>query len=203
MGMSRNAVSLLASLITLWTGIFWGAYWLPVRALADLGLAGAWGTLAITLAAAGILFPAFPAATAADIVAAPSGVTIPKGYRNWQVVAPSQRDDMDEIRAILGNNIAMKAFRANTLPFPDGTILAKLMWKRVKSTEFPKTFIPGVAPRIDFMVKDSKKYAATGGWGFGRFIDGKPADAEVHATCFPCHQANVKDHDWVFTRYAP
>src|SRR5271165_671260 len=57
MGMSRNAVSLLASLITLWTGIFWGAYWLPVRALAELGLAGAWGTLAITLAAAGILSP--------------------------------------------------------------------------------------------------------------------------------------------------
>ena len=55
--MSGNAVSVLASLITLWTGIFWGAYWLPVRALADLGLAGAWGTLAITLAAAGILSP--------------------------------------------------------------------------------------------------------------------------------------------------
>ena len=57
MGMSRNAVSLLASLITLWTGIFWGSYWLPVRALAQLGLAGAWATLAITLAAAGILSP--------------------------------------------------------------------------------------------------------------------------------------------------
>jgi hypothetical protein len=155
------------------------------------------------LAAAGILFQAFPAATAADIAAAPSGVTIPKGYRNWQLVAPSQRDDKDEIRVVLGNSIAMKAFRANTLPFPDGTILAKLAWVRVPSTEFPKTFVPGVAPRIEFMVKDSKKYAATGGWGFGRFIDGKPADEQVHATCFPCHQANVKDHDFVFTRYAP
>ncbi|MCR4309951.1 MAG: cytochrome P460 family protein [Deltaproteobacteria bacterium] len=160
-------------------------------------------TVVVLLAAAGILFPAFPAATAADIVVAPTGVTIPKGYRSWQVVAPSQRDDTDEIRVILGNNIAMKAFRANTLPFPDGTILAKLAWKRVMSTEFPKTFIPGVAPRIEFMVKNSKKYASTGGWGFGRFIDGKPADAQVHATCFPCHQANVKDHDFVFTRYAP
>jgi hypothetical protein len=157
----------------------------------------------VLLAAAGILFPAFPVATAADILAAPSGVTIPKGYRDWQVVAPSQRDDTDEIRVILGNSIAMKAFRANTLPFPDGAILAKLAWKRVKSPEFPKTFIPGVAPRIEFMVKNSKKYASTGGWGFGRFIDGKPVDAEIHATCFPCHLANVKDHDWVFTRYAP
>ncbi len=155
------------------------------------------------LAAAGVLFPAFPTATAADIVAAPTGVTIPKGYRNWQVVAPSQRDDTDEIQVILGNNIAMKAFRANTLPFPDGTILAKLAWIRIKSAEFDKTFVPGGPQRIEFMEKNAKKYASTGGWGFGRFIDGKPADADVHATCFPCHQANVKGHDFVFTRYAP
>jgi hypothetical protein len=160
-------------------------------------------TVVVLLAAAGILIPAFSAATAAEIVAAPTGVTIPKGYRNWQVVAPSQRDDKDEIRVILGNNIAMKAFRSKQLPFPDGAILAKLAWMRVKSTEFPETFIPGVAPRIEFMVKDSKKYASTGGWGFGRFIDGKPADEKQHATCWPCHVANVKDHDFVFTRYAP
>ena len=155
------------------------------------------------LAPAGILFSALPPATAAEIPAAPTGVTVPKGYRNWQVIAPSQRDDTDEIRVILGNSTAMKAYRSNKLPFPDGTILAKLAWKRVKSEEFPKTFVPGVAPRIEFMVKDSKKYASTGGWGFGRFIDGKPADEQVHATCFPCHLANVKDHDFVFTRYAP
>jgi len=160
-------------------------------------------TVVALLTAAGLLFSAVPASTAADIVAAPSGVTIPKGYRDWQVIAPSQRDDTDEIRVILGNNIAMKAFRAKTLPFPDGAILAKLAWKRVASTEFPKTFVPGVAPRIEFMVKNSKKYASTGGWGFGRFIEGKPADEQVHAGCFPCHQANVKDHDFVFTRYAP
>jgi hypothetical protein len=160
-------------------------------------------TIVALLAAAWVLSPPFPAATAADVVAAPTGVTIPKGYRNWQVVAPSQRDDKDEIRVILGNNIAMRAFRAKRLPFPDGAILSKLAWKRVKSAEFDNTFVPGVAPRIEFMVKDSKKYASTGGWGFGRFIDGKPADAQVHATCFPCHQVNVKDHDFVFTRYAP
>ena len=151
-----------------------------------------YASMAVALfAAAGILFSALPAAIAAEIVAAPSGVTIPKGYRNWQVVAPSQRDDTDEIRVILGNNIAMKAYRSKQLPFPDGTILAKLAWKRVASTEFPKTFVPGVAPRIEFMVKDSKKYASTGGWGFGRFIDGKPADEKVHATCFPDRKSVV------------
>ena len=160
-------------------------------------------TIVALLTAAGFLFSALPAATAADIVAAPTGVTIPEGYRDWQVIAPSQRDDTDEIRVILGNDIAMKAFRANTLPFPDGSMMAKLAWKREPMKEFQGAWVPGVAPRIEFMVKDSKKYAATGGWGFGRFIDGKPADEAAHKTCFPCHQANVKDHDWVFTRYAP
>jgi len=63
-------------------------------------------TVVVLLAAAGILFSELPIATAADVVAAPSGVTIPKGYRDWQVVAPSQRDDTDEIRVILGNDIA-------------------------------------------------------------------------------------------------
>jgi len=160
-------------------------------------------TVVVLLAAAGVLFFAFPAATASDISVAPTGVTIPKGYRNWQVVAPSQRDDMDQLRVILGNDIAMKAYRSKTLPFPDGAILAKLIWKRAKSAEFDNTFVPGEPVRVEFMVKDAKKYAGTGGWGFGRFVNGKPADEKQHGTCWPCHQANVKEHDWVFTRYAP
>jgi hypothetical protein len=52
------------------------------------------------------------------------------------------------------------------------------------------------------MVKDSKKYAATGGWGFADFKNGKPGDEALHKTCFPCHQP-AKDRDYVFTRYAP
>ncbi len=157
----------------------------------------------LVLLAAGVLFSTLQAIAAGGNAAAPTGVTIPKGYRNWQVVAPSQRDDKDEIRVILGNNIAMKAFRAKQLPFPDGAILAKLAWKRVKSAEFDNTFVPGEPPRIEFMVKNAKKYAATGGWGFGRFVNGKPADEKQHGTCWPCHEANVKGNDFVFTRYAP
>jgi len=154
------------------------------------------------IAAAWVLSLPFLAATAADIVAAPTGVTIPKGYRNWQIVAPSQRDDKDEIRVILGNNIAMRAFRAKRLPFPDGAILAKLAWKRVKSAEFDNTFVPGEPQRVEFMEKNAKKYAASGGWGFGRFVNGAPSDGKEHATCWPCHEANVKGNDFVFTRYA-
>jgi hypothetical protein len=57
--------------------------------------------------------------------------------------------------------------------------------------------------KVQFVVKDSKKYAGTGGWGFGEFRDGKPADTATHETCFPCHQAYTKgQHDFVFTRYA-
>jgi hypothetical protein len=154
------------------------------------------------LTAAWALTLPFPAATAADIVAAPTGVTIPKGYRNWQVIAPSQRDDKDEIRVILGNNIAMRAVRAKRLPFPDDAILAKLAWKRVTSAEFDNTFVPGEPQRIEFMEKNAKKYADTGGWGFGRFVNGAPADEAQHGTCWPCHEANVKGNDFVFTRYA-
>ncbi|MEO7433358.1 MAG: cytochrome P460 family protein, partial [Dokdonella sp.] len=110
---------------------------------------------------------------------------------------------LDELRGILGNEIAMKAYRNGTLPFPDGSVLAKLAWKRVPSTEIDGAFVPGDATTVQFMVKDSTKYAETGGWGFGRFIARKPADEAQHRTCFACHAANVKDHDRVFTRYAP
>jgi hypothetical protein len=64
-------------------------------------------------------------------------------------------------------------------------------------------FVTGPATTVQIMVKDSRKYAVTGGWGFGRFIDGKPVDEAQHETCFPCHQAYAKGHDFVFTHYAP
>ena len=63
--------------------------------------------------------------------------------------------------------------------------------------------LPAGAPtNVQFMVKDSKKYAATGGWGFGEVTDGKPSGEAVHKTCFSCH-APAKDRDFIFTRYAP
>jgi hypothetical protein len=138
------------------------------------------------------------------------GVTIPAGYRQWEVIAPSQEaGSLDELRVILGNTISMKAYREGTLPFPDGAILAKVAWKRVPSIGddaalgFPQAFVPGAATTVQIMVKDSKKYAATGGWGFGRFINGKPVDEAQHETCFPCHEASAKGHDLLFTKYAP
>ena len=65
-----------------------------------------------------------------------------------------------------------------------------------------QSFVAGPPTNVQFMVKDSAKYAATGGWGFAHFQDGKPGDVAMMKNCFPCHQA-IKDRDLVFTRYAP
>lgn len=132
------------------------------------------------------------------------GVTIPEGYRKWELIAPAlEGDPLNELRAVVGNSAAVAAYAAGTLPFPDGTVLVKLAWKRVQSPEFEPASVPGAATTVQVMVKDSRKYAATGGWGFGRFVDGRPVDVAQHRTCFACHEARVKEHDFVFTRLAP
>jgi hypothetical protein len=137
------------------------------------------------------------------------GIKIPHGYRDWGLISVAhEAGNLDDLRAMLGNAVAMKAFRNGALPYPDGTIIARLAWKYVPSAENNKvfgqdqSFIAGSATNVQFMVKDSKKYAATGGWGFAQFDEGKPASEAVLKTCFPCH-IPVKDRDYVFTRYAP
>jgi len=143
------------------------------------------------------------------------GVKIPAGYRDWQLIAVKQllfAGKGEQLRAQLGNDIAIKAFKEGTLPFPDGAIIAAIHWTRVPSEEnnkvldgpFPGTesFVIGSPVNVQFMVKDSKKYAASGGWGFADFKNGKPGDKALHEACFPCH-IPAKDRDYVFTRYAP
>ena len=119
-----------------------------------------------------------------------------------------EEGDFNQLRAQLGNEIAIKAYREGKLPFPDGAVIVALHWKRVPSDEDNKVFgrvqafVAGSPVNMQVMVKDSKKYAASGGWGFADFTDGKPGDEAKHETCFPCHQP-AKDRDFVFTRYAP
>jgi hypothetical protein len=127
------------------------------------------------------------------------GVALPDGYRRWELIGVAQETGaLDELRAVV-----VKAYKAGALPFPDGTVLVKLAWKHEQSKAFAPAFVPGAATTVQVMVKDSKRYAATGGWGFGRFVDGKPVDEAQHRTCFACHSASAADHDFVFTRYAP
>jgi len=157
------------------------------------------GALAVAQAAAG------DPVVATQAEASPIyGVTIPEGYRRWQLVAPAvEAAPLDELRAVLGNATAVAAYEVGTLPFPDGTVLVKLAWKRKQSPEFEAATVPGAATTVQVMVKDARKYASTGGWGFGRFIGGEPVDEAQHDTCWACHEGLVKDHDYVFTRYAP
>lgn len=168
-------------------------------------LAGA-SVVAATLAVPLVLWAAVPAAgDAPPPTASPIyGVTLPAGYRSWELVAPAaEAAPLDELRAVLGNRTALDAYRDGTLPFPDGTVLVKLAWKQKPSPEFEPATVPGAATTVQVMEKDSKKYAATGGWGFGRFVNGAPVDRDQHETCWGCHEGLVKDHDFVFTRYAP
>lgn len=132
------------------------------------------------------------------------GVSLPDGYRKWELIAPAlEAAPLNELRAVVGNDVAVKAYQDGRLLFPDGTVLVKLAWKHTQSPEFESASIPGAATTVQVMVKDSKKYAASGGWGFGRFIDGKPVDAAQHETCFACHESRVKQRDYVFTKWAP
>ena len=152
------------------------------------------------------------------------GIKIPKGYRDWRVISVAQvGPPLNDIRIKLGNDKAMKAYSDSKLPFPDGAIIARLAYKQIASEENNKIFraaaerqglpaeqiekllaassVAGPPTNVQFMVKDSKKYAETGGWGFAQFTDGKPDGEALHKNCFSCH-APGKDRDFVYTRYS-
>ena len=167
--------------------------------------------LAAVVALAGVVAVAAPASQKADGEAAPVFVDkIPPGYRDWRLISVAREEgDLDDIRAILGNDAAIDAYRKGKLPFPDGTIIARLAWSLDASEENnktfgrPQSFVAGHPKNgVQFMVRDSKKYASTGGWGYGHFEDGKSIGVEVLKTCFPCHE-KIEARDFVFTRYAP
>jgi Cytochrome P460 len=166
--------------------------------------------MAIGVLSAGLIGVSLVPAALADGAAAPVfDVEIPAGYRDWKLVSVAhEAGNLNDLRAVLGNVTAVKAYREGKLPFPDGAIIARLAWKYVSSEENNKvfgheqSFVAGDATNVQFMVKDSKKYAATGGWGFAQFNDGKPVDAAGLSGCFGCH-VPVKSRDFIFTRYAP
>jgi hypothetical protein len=159
---------------------------------------------------AGLVSLIVPTPGHADGQAAPPFVTeIPHGYRDWRWISSAhEAGNLNSLGAVLGNDVAFNAFRDGKLPYPDGTIIAALHYRNVPSDENNKvfghaqSFVPGSPTNIQFMVKDSIKYAATGGWGFGHFANGKPGDAAFMKSCFPCHE-KAKATDLVFTRYAP
>jgi hypothetical protein len=171
--------------------------------------------LLVALSVQRIGLPAI-AATASDAAngaAAPVlGGKLPPGYRDWQLISLAVLGPpYNDVRAKLGNDFAILAYRKGAVTFPDGAIIARLAWKQVTSKQNDDafrqhaaavvSFVAGPATNVQFMVKDSKKYTSTGGWGFAQFTNGKP-DKIVQNKCMTCH-ASAGDHDFVFTRYSP
>jgi hypothetical protein len=185
---------------------------MPIRILTEGGtsMKGITLLLVTVVILAGIIAFTAPATLHADDSTAPAYVTkIPPGYRDWKLISVShEAGNLNSIGAVLGNDVAIKAYREGKLPYPDGTIIAALHYGHVPSAENNKvfgqaqSFVPGAATNIQFMVKDSTRYAATGGWGFATFVDGKPAAPASMKSCFPCHN-QAKASDLVFTHYAP
>jgi hypothetical protein len=138
-----------------------------------------------------------------------------RGYEGWQVVATSQNDKL--VAVILANPVMIGAFQAgapgNGKAFPDGSKMAKIHWKPKKQQYFPDTTIPGTLNDVDFMVKNSKRFADSGGWGWAVFDYNAPSDTITPGTTagtppqgndakcgFACHTV-VKARDYVFTEY--
>jgi hypothetical protein len=139
-----------------------------------------------------------------------------KGYEAWQVISISQ--DGPLVAATLGNPEMIKAYQSgipgNGKPFPDGAKMAKVHWTPKKMETFPAATVPGTQHDVDFMVKDSKRFADSGGWGYGVFeydaasdtfkpgtTADKPPQANDAKCGFACH-TSVKTRDYVFTQYS-
>jgi Cytochrome P460 len=162
-------------------------------------------------------------------VAGNSNINLPAGYRNWQLISVAALGPpFNDIRAKLGNEIVMEDFRRGTLPYRDGAIIVRLAWKPVRDAQtsdalrrepqlqglspdaiakdLNQSFEAGTPTNIQLMVKNSKIYPTTGGWGFAQFTNGKRdviiTEPRDKRSCFACH-APAKATDFVFTHYAP
>jgi Cytochrome P460 len=139
-----------------------------------------------------------------------------RGYESWQVISISQ--DGPVIAVTVGNPEMIEAYASdipgNGKPFPDGAKMAKIHWLPKKLETFPAATVPGAQHDVDFMVKDSKRFADSGGWGWAAFEYDSATDAfrlantsdnppqANDAKCgFACHTI-VKSRDYVFTDYA-
>ncbi len=141
---------------------------------------------------------------------APTGLSFGKikGYENWHVVATHYRTDKNELRYIIGNDKAVEAYKKGAKKFPEGAILVKIGYSLKKNPDFPKSVEPDVIQRVEYMIKDSKTFKDTAGWGFARFVyDAKKGEYKVfgksakdYAQCFACHRS-VERKDFVFTDY--
>lgn len=132
----------------------------------------------------------------------PNGIEYIPDYRKWKVISVSDRFDNGTMRIIYANEVAVKAIQEHKInPWPDGTIFAKAAWKEQANAD--GSISPGEFWQVEFMIKDSRKYASAEGWGWARWrgTDLKPygGKAVFTAECISCHKP-MKDNDYVFTK---
>ena len=138
-----------------------------------------------------------------------------RGYEAWQAISMSRNEKA--VAVILGNPVMIAAYRAgipgNGKPVPDGAKMAKVHWKPKQNELFPDATVPGSLLNVDFMEKDSKRFADSGGWGWAVFdydassdtfkpgtTSGTPPQGNDAKCGFACH-TKVKAKDYVFTEY--
>ena len=131
----------------------------------------------------------------------PNGLAFLPDYKNWKPISSTDRGDNHTMRVILGNDIALRAIADKKIqPWPDGAAFAKVAWQEAPDAR--GILRPGKFVQVELMVKDQTRYAATAGWGWGRWrgTDLKPygKDAHFDNECVSCHRP-VRDNDWVYT----
>src|SRR5579872_2869071 len=132
---------------------------------------------------------------------APNGIQFPSRYQNWKAISTTDRFDNGTIRVILGNDTALKAVADGRInPWPDGSTLAKVAW--FARADERGQIRSGAFFQVEFMIRDSKKYAATKGWGWARWrgagLTPYGKDAAFTEECIGCHTP-VRNSDYVFT----
>jgi hypothetical protein len=180
------------------------------RSMMMVGVVTAW------LAALGAM-SAQDSADSKYTVRVPGGLAFSefRGYEAWQTIALSRNDRF--VGVIVGNPAIIAAYKAgipgNGQPFPDGAKMAKIHWNPKQNTFFPNATVPGALANVDFMVKDSKRFADSGGWGYAVFdydgasdtfmpgtTAGTPPQGNDARCGFACH-TKAKTQDYVFTEY--
>jgi len=137
----------------------------------------------------------------AHVHPAPNGIAFLRDYKNWKTISSTERFDNNSMREILGNDVAVKAIAEDQIhPWPDGTVFAKVAW--LEQPDGKGLVRTGAFYQVEFMIRDSKKYASTLGWGWARWrgADLKPygKDASFTGECVNCHRP-LRSTNYVFT----
>ena len=174
-------------------------------------------TIAITAIALAVLGGVAISAQVKYTVQVPGGLAFSefRGYESWEAVSISRNEKV--VAVILANPVMIAAYRAgfpgNGKPIPDGAKMAKVHWIPKPNEFFPDATVPGELLNVDFMVKDSKRFADSGGWGYAVFdydpasdtftpgtLAGMPPQGNDAKCGFACHTI-VQTRDYVFTEY--